>query len=235
MINFEWGRHGLEKCSATSDAVIIIDVLSFSTCVDIVTEKGGCIFPYRYKDDTSVEYAKSVNAHLTSFKRSSELPSLSPVSLKNIPPGSRIVLPSPNGSELTLLSGSKLTICACLRNFTAVAGYVNTLDGNITVIAAGEKWPDGSIRFAIEDFLGAGAVLSLLQAELSIEAQACRSFFTANQQNTESIIYGCISGRELAERGFKCDVDAALELNISGSIPVLHSGCYIDFNKTNLF
>jgi 2-phosphosulfolactate phosphatase len=34
-IRFEWGRAGLSRCLAGSEAVIIVDVLSFSTCVDV--------------------------------------------------------------------------------------------------------------------------------------------------------------------------------------------------------
>jgi 2-phosphosulfolactate phosphatase len=140
MINFEWGKHGIRKYSASSDITVIVDILSFSSCVDIAISNGALLYPYRYKDDSAVEYAESLNAELASFKRSAEIFSLSPVSLKNIPSGTKIVLPSPNGSELSLLSESRITICACLRNFNAVGEYINTIGGNVTVIAAGEKW-----------------------------------------------------------------------------------------------
>ena len=33
-IRCEWGIEGLEKLAIISDVVIIVDVLSFSTCVD---------------------------------------------------------------------------------------------------------------------------------------------------------------------------------------------------------
>lgn len=234
MINFEWGTHGVKKYSAGSDVTVIVDVLSFSTCVDIVTANGSVLYPYRYKDGSAVGYAKSLNAELASFTRSAVVPSLSPVSLKNLPANSRIVLPSPNGSELSLLSESKITLCACLRNFNAIGEYINSTDGNVTVIAAGEKWPDGSIRFAIEDFIGAGAVLSVLVGSLSPEAEACRSFFEANLSKLERLIYGCISGKELAERVFAGDVDAALELNCSKAVPYLQNGYYADLSNSTL-
>jgi 2-phosphosulfolactate phosphatase len=34
-IRFEWGVPGIDVLAACSDVVIIVDVLSFSTCVDI--------------------------------------------------------------------------------------------------------------------------------------------------------------------------------------------------------
>lgn len=234
MINFEWGKHGIKKYSASSDITVIVDILSFSTCVDIAISNGALLYPYRYKDDSAVEYAESLNAELASFKRIAEIFSLSPASLKNIPSGTKIVLPSPNGSELSLLSESRITICACLRNFKAVGEFINTIGGNVTVIAAGEKWQDGSIRFAVEDFIGAGAVLSVLNGSCSPEAKACRGFFESARIELTNLIRNCVSGNELIERGFACDVGAALELNISDAIPILVNGCYVNQSNASL-
>lgn len=231
MIKFEWGRHGVEKYSSGSDVTVIVDVLSFSTCVDIVTGNGAAVYPYRYKDDSAAVYAASLNAQLVSHARSEITPSLSPESLKGIPAHARVVLPSPNGSELSLLSRSKVTLCACLRNFEAIGEYLNFIGGDVTVIAAGEKWPDGSIRFAIEDFLGSGAVLSALKGELSAEAEACRSFFNSNNGDIRNLLHGCVSGKELIGRGFAGDVDIALELNCSKSVPYLLHGCYTNIGN----
>jgi phosphosulfolactate phosphohydrolase-like enzyme len=36
-IRFEWGAPGVDVLAVCSDVVIIVDVLSFSTCVDIAT------------------------------------------------------------------------------------------------------------------------------------------------------------------------------------------------------
>jgi len=34
-------------------------------------------------------------------------------------------------------------------------------------------------------------------------------------------LFGCISGRELEERGFGCDVELAAEYGVSNSVPML--------------
>lgn len=49
-IRLEWGIRGVEQLSPISDVVIIVDILSFSTCVDIATANGALVYPYRWKD-----------------------------------------------------------------------------------------------------------------------------------------------------------------------------------------
>lgn len=39
-IRGEWGQQGVSQLAPISDVVVIVDVLSFSTCVDIVTSRG---------------------------------------------------------------------------------------------------------------------------------------------------------------------------------------------------
>lgn len=234
-MNCEWGIEGINKYSSESDVTVIIDVLSFSTCVDIALSKNAVIFPYRFKDDSAIQYAKINNAILASFNRSKDSYSLSPASLKNINKGTRIVLPSPNGSELTLNSKSKVTLCSCLRNYRAVAEYINSISGNVVVIPAGEKWHNGTIRFAIEDYLGAGALLSELKRELSAEANSAKKFFESLKSDLKDIIRGSLSGKELIEKGFAEDVDIALELNEGSTVPLLLNNCYTNaYDSPNL-
>ena len=84
-IRLEWGQKGVEQLSVISDVIIIVDILSFSTCVDIVTSNFASVIPYKWKDETAVEFAKSKNAILADNKRRHSIfYSLSPTSLLNI-------------------------------------------------------------------------------------------------------------------------------------------------------
>ena len=98
-IRCEWGLRGLRALAPISDVVIIVDVLSFSTALDVATSRGAVIYPYRFKDATAAAYAASIQAELASAGRGPGY-SLSPASLQSIEAGTRLVLPSPNGAAL---------------------------------------------------------------------------------------------------------------------------------------
>ena len=162
-IRCEWGEHGIAVLAPISDVMIIVDVLSFSTSVDVAVAQGAMVFPYRWRDDTALAYAVSVGAILADPGRHATMYSLSPESLIGIPNGTRIVLPSPNGSTLTLAAKPTPVLAGCLRNAGAVATVARKSGDKIAVIPAGERWKeDGSLRPAFEDLIGAGAIISHL-------------------------------------------------------------------------
>ncbi|GIK56415.1 MAG: hypothetical protein BroJett015_20780 [Chloroflexota bacterium] len=166
-IRFEWGLSGLQALRPVSDVLVIMDVLSFTTCVDIVVGRGGVVLPYRGQAEALPAFAHSQNALYASPSRQHDARqhdaafSLSPASLLTIPAGTRLVLPSPNGSTLSLATGDVPTLAGCLRNATAVAAKAQQLGQCISIIAAGERWPDGLLRPSLEDPLG-DVVLSFL-------------------------------------------------------------------------
>jgi 2-phosphosulfolactate phosphatase len=230
-IKLEWGLPGIEQLAPVSDVIIIVDVLSYSTCVDIAVSNGAKIYPYKYKDNSAAAYAKSIGAELADADRNSSRYTLSPVSLKNIPSGTKLVLPSPNGATLSLATGNVLTICGGLRNAKTVAEYAMSSGKNISLIPAGEKWQEqyeskGSLRFAIEDLIGAGAIISFLKGSLSPESKSALAVYEIAKENLREEIKKCSSGKELIERGFEEDINLACELNVSDCVPVFKSGAY---------
>src|SRR5262245_62450426 len=166
-VRCEWGENGVRHLAPGADVVIIVDVLSFSTCVEIANSRGAIVFPYRWKDESATAFAASVNAELAGVRQDDGKYSLSPASLIKIPSGTRLVLPSPNGSTLSLATGATPTIAGCLRNAAEVARGAAELGRRISVIPAGEHWAGGGLRPSIEDLIGAGAILSYLPGSLS--------------------------------------------------------------------
>jgi 2-phosphosulfolactate phosphatase len=228
-IRFEWGERGVAELAPISDFVIIVDVLSFSTCVDVAASRGATVFPYGWKDQRAEAYAAEHEAILAG-RRGQGTYSLSPPSLAHLPEAARIVLPSPNGSTLTVAASKHATVLAgCLRNRSAIADFINQQAGPVTVIACGERWmPEDSLRPALEDQLGAGAILQMLDGVKSPEAQSTEWGFAANEPTLAETLKKCSSGKELIEKGFPQDVDFAAELDASGAVPVLSDRAYVN-------
>lgn len=224
-IRCEWGASGLKHLAQEAEAIVIIDVLSFSTCIDVALSRNVTVLPYRWRDDTAKAFAQQHDALLASHQRRfTEGFSLSPTSLLQLPAKAKLVLPSPNGAALTVMAeelSQGQIFSSCLRNAKAVATALNQQFDTILIIAAGERWPDESLRPALEDWLGAGAIIHYLNGTKSSEATAAEQAFLAHFEELEQVIQDCSSGRELIERGFLQDVQLATQLNSSQTIPRL--------------
>ncbi|MEM9221566.1 MAG: 2-phosphosulfolactate phosphatase [Pseudomonadota bacterium] len=227
----EWGLSGLKALFHRADAFVVVDVLSFSTCVDVACSNGAQVFPFpMYDREAAQEDAVRRNAELAG-KRSDKTArfSLSAPTLQDIPDGTRLVLPSPNGSHISFAAKERTVFAGCLRNAAAVAkeAMYTVGDGTLAVIPAGERWKDGSLRPAIEDLIGAGAIIAELKGSFSPEAVVARDTFFAGQTDLFDRLMGSVSGLELCERGFPQDVEIAASLNVSTCAPVLREGAYV--------
>jgi len=225
-IRCEWGENGIAHLAPISDAVIIVDVMSFSTCVTVATDRGAIIYPYRYKDESAQEFADSVGAELSGSRGKSRY-SLSPASLMDIPGGTRLVLPSPNGSTLTLTTGETPTLAGCLRNCRAVAEAAMDFGKHISVIPAGERWKnDNSLRPAYEDLIGAGAIIHHLKGSKSPESEAALAAYKYSVDNLAALLKNSVSGQELIEMGFEVDLPIIAERDADACAPLLLDGAY---------
>lgn len=234
-IDCEWGLRGVEHLRSRAGVLVIVDTLSFSTAVDIAVSQGASIIPFPDgQSDAAGKAAAAANAQLAAPRFSTERGafSLSPASLQRIPAGTRLLLPSPNGSRLSLAGGPATIMAGCLRNAGAVAqAALQNVDGrDIGIIPAGEMWADGSLRPAIEDQLGAGAIVAAIAREVSVtvsaEAEIARHAFQAAKANLVAILHDCMSGTELTSRGFEKDIVLAASHDCSAATPTLRNGAY---------
>ena len=227
-IRFEWGLQGLEALSGCR-TFIIVDVLSFTTCVSIALSRNATVFPYRWKGQTAQMFADEHQAKLAEMRDVKGTHSLSPKSLLKIQPGTRLVLPSPNGATLSIEASEIAEVFAgSLRNCSAVASYVAQSETPIGVIAAGEQWPNGYMRCAFEDFIGAGAVIAKLTGSISPEGQAAADAFESARDHLQQSLRDCGSGYELIQRGFPEDVDLAAMLDCETAVPRFVDGAFED-------
>ncbi len=130
-----------------------------------------------------------------------------------------------------------------LVNAQATAKIIQTLaektQRHVTVVACGERWPqvneDGELRFAIEDYLGAGSILAYLpQQDQSPEAFLCAQAFFATQYDLLRLLTDCHSGRELSERHFTADIMHAAQLNIYDTVAVMHMNHLVHWHDIEL-
>jgi 2-phosphosulfolactate phosphatase len=154
-------------------------------------------------------------ATLASKERRRDAFCLAPATLQHAPAGLRLVLPSPNGSTLAFEAAraraAPVVVSASIRDAAAVARWLTERNGDVAVIAAGEHWQDGSSRFAIEDWLGAGAIIAQLPGERLLD-----------------VFRDSVSGMELIERGWPDDVALAAQLDADDCVPLLDGAAFTD-------
>jgi 2-phosphosulfolactate phosphatase len=179
-------------------------------------------------DEGAAGLAREIGAELARGRRTGSGPTLSPVSLQEMEHGSRLVLPSASAAAIThaAVKEGVPAVAGCLRNARAAASYAADFD-RVGIVPAGETWPDGSLRLAYEDLVGAGAVASAIQsvdgeAELSPEADAAVAAYTFRRSLDE-----CPSGRDLIARGFTEDVRVAEDVDADDVVPLLRGGRYV--------
>ena len=227
---FDWGRHGVRQAVERNDILVIVDTISFSTTVATAVHNGGLIYPCSMDEDVNA-LAQRIGGEAAVHRR--DVPeygrfSLSPTTFLTIEPGTRVVLASPNGATCSRYAEQvPYLFVGALINAQAAANVISSLleqtDLSVTIIACGERWnpptEDGSLRFAIEDYLGAGAILSYIHHEKSPEARVCEGAFLQVQHDIKSLLWDCDSGRELREKGYEGDVIQASQLNVYETVP----------------
>lgn len=249
-VRFDWGAVGAATLPDPAGALVVIDVLSFTTAVSVATGRGIAVAPFPLGAPGAVDLAERLGAALAvpRRERSPAHPwTLSPRALLDAPSTDRLVLPSPNGSAIAAAVGSgqaldgsgahpdgPAVVAGCLRNVAATARWLvargyGTDERPAWLIAAGERWPEGSLRPALEDQLGAGALADALERSgcaLSPEARAAAQTFTGTRDLLAAITR-CASGRELLAMGFPEEPEIAAALDADDHASVMDGEMFV--------
>jgi 2-phosphosulfolactate phosphatase len=239
-VRFGWGLTGARATADPAGALVIVDVLSFTTSVTIAVDRGTSVYPHRWPDPGVDLFAAAHDAVWAVRRQDVSLDhpwSLSPTQLRKAPAPERLVLPSPNGSTIAASVPAKEVVAGCLRNATAVAEWLVDHDFGgrerpVTFVAAGEHWPNGELRPALEDLLGAGAIIAALDrrrrspSTLSRQAAAANATWQATRSDLHRVLRACVSGRELTADGYATDVVLAAEHDRQDAVPVLAGGAF---------
>jgi 2-phosphosulfolactate phosphatase len=143
-----------------------------------------------------------------------------------------------NGAPIAAAAAASgaVVLLGCLRNADAVARAVLAEQQRrgertpIAVIAAGEA-TDAGARVAVEDQLGAGAVIDALSAlgidHTSPEAAAACESFRGLRGAVRHLLTASGSGQELLDRGMRDEVLGAAEVSVTDAVPVLRDGVFV--------
>lgn len=232
-VRLGWGLAGAEALAPHSDVVVVVDVITFSTTVSVAMERGCRVYPHPWDPAGAEARARELGAQVAvsrSLVTAARPYSLSPATLSRAPVGMSIVLPSPNGSAISaaVSRGSAVVLAGAPRNAAAVARWARSRGEVISVIAAGERWPDGSLDMALEDLIGAGAIIDgLRRRRRSPEAAAAAAVFRqARHQGLRQVLRDCVSGREQRARRHGEELEWAAALNVATAVPELRNGAF---------
>ncbi|OLF16698.1 2-phosphosulfolactate phosphatase [Actinophytocola xanthii] len=246
-LRLEWGLDGVSALGGECAVLVVVDVLVFTTSVDIALGRGGRVLPLRWHDERAARAAEEAGATLTPTglvgMNSARLGAdsrpgwtLRPSSLLSLPPGAFLGITSLNGATLCAAAAETgaTVLAGCLRNASAVAAAAAELAGGrpVGIVPAGERWRDTEdkrLRPAIEEWLGAGAIAAATRADdPSPEAALAALTFRAARDEVPALVAGSVSGRELIEAGLPGDVTLATQVDVSTVVPLLTGGVLAD-------
>jgi 2-phosphosulfolactate phosphatase len=236
-VHLEWGPTGARLAGDRGDVVVIVDVLSFSTSVALAVARGATVLSYSPSEIEAMggrdAAARSLCAEIVAKDRTATAArfSLSPASLGEIAPGDRVVFTSLNGAVCTsAAANAPRVLVGALTNRAAIASAVDDLlrrgvAERCTIVPAGERWTSvadelDSLRPAVEDLLGAGAIVDALAGlRRSPEAGTAAAAFAVWCDDIGTAVRSGVSGRELIARGFPDDVELALGIDTVDAAP----------------
>jgi 2-phosphosulfolactate phosphatase len=239
---FDWGVEGAISAAERGDIVVIVDTLSFSTAVVTAVNNYGIIYPAVDQDDL-LEISGRIDA-VKAVPRN-DVPSegrfsLSPETYFDLEADTSIILASPNGASCcrAAKAAPNVFVASLINAKTAgntIEKIMDLTGRDVTLIACGERLKleleNPGIRFAIEDLLAVGAILSYIRKDKSPEAQVCEAAFGAVENYIDEMIWDSISGRELRSHGFGHDVTYSARVNIIDTVAVLNDDKLVKFKE----
>jgi 2-phosphosulfolactate phosphatase len=244
-LRVEWGPEGVTALGPHCAVLVIVDVLVFTTTVDVAVGQGARVLPLPWRDERAAEAAAEAGATLTPSglanlagqptATSGQGWTLRPSSLAgSLPPDTFLAITSANGAHISAAAArtGATVLAGCLRNASSVAAKASELAGDrpIGVIAGGERWKSDAapLRPSLEDYLGAGAIAAAVtgRSAPSSEATLAALSYQAARPRLEELLAASISGRELITAGVPKDVALASEVDVSDVVPTLIEGVY---------
>lgn len=207
--------------SISEDVAIMVDVLRASTTITVALENFNEVIAVKDKNK-AIELAKKHRSILAGERKGSKIEGFdvgnSPVQIKDFS-GKSLILTTSNGTRV--LDNIKANaLIGSFVNAKAVANAASKLAKNhIEVVMAGVEG-----RFAIEDFLGAGEIISNL-LDYEIDEMAFSAYMASrNDEMVSKAIMNSKSALKLQELGYINDISFSIRKDIYNIVPVYKDG-----------
>jgi 2-phosphosulfolactate phosphatase len=214
--------------SFSKDVSIMVDVLRASTTIILALENFSRIIPVRSLED-ALQLARQHNSILAGERDGARVDGFdagnSPIDIQKFK-GESLILSTTNGTRI--LEGIKgKTLIGSFVNAEAVAEMaLKMAKDHIEVVMAGVKG-----NFVIEDFLGAGEIISHLQDQELDEMALAALMAAQNPENVNEAVRKSRSAYGLVKLGFEEDVDFCLKRNITTIVPLYEKGYIKDLKE----
>ena len=207
--------------SNSRDIAIMVDTLRASTTMTVALENFKKILPVKNIEEAE-KLADKYNAVLAGERDGARVEGFdagnSPVEIKNFK-GEILVLTTTNGTRVLEGINSK-TLVGSFINAKAVAEKaVEIADNHIEVVMAGVNG-----NFVIEDFLGAGEIISNLQDQELDETAIAACMASHDKKLVNDAVKNSKSATGLYKLGLGKDVEFCLNRNIYDTVPVYKNG-----------
>lgn len=218
-----------------TQAALVIDVLRASTTIITALAEGAvCVVPVAEIAEVNRLAANLGAGAVLGGERNGLRPagfSLGNSPLEYTPEtvsGRTLVLTTTNGTyALARCKGAGAIGVASFRNAAAAvrwAGLQLALGRELIVVCAGTRR-----RFTLEDACLAGLLAQLIQAEvdelvLTDGAQAAQLIWQGWQQDPLAVMQASAHGRDLAQMGFRADLEFCAQVSVVDMVPQLLNG-----------
>ena len=207
--------------SLSKDVAIMVDVLRASTTISVALEKIPNIIP-TLEIEEAIALAPKHQAFLAGERGGATIEGFdvgnSPIEIQRLH-GETLIITTSNGTRiLEGISGRALV--GSFINAKAVAQKAREIAvDHIEVVMAGVRG-----QFAIEDFLGAGAIISQLQDQELDEMAQAACLAIGNHKMVDQAVKNSRSAKNLNKLGFGADVDFCLQRDKLKIVPEFKDG-----------
>lgn len=207
--------------SFSEDVAIMVDVLRASTTITVALDKFNKIVAVKDKEN-AMELAKKHDAVLAGERDGAKIEGFdtgnSPVEIKNFH-GNCLVLTTSNGTRILEGMKAKALIGSFINAESVAKKALKIAENHIEIVMAGVNG-----KFAIEDFLGAGEIISNL-TDHKLDEMALAAFMASRNENmVKKAIKESNSALKLEKLEYSDDITFCINKNRYNTVPIYQNG-----------